>query len=83
MLNFIAESQPLFDNLTQFGAAGLMGAMWLWERNTSRTREKQIDEAHARILGDQLQLDQLVNVVQRNTEAMTRLAALIQEGAGK
>ena len=52
MLNFIADSTPIIENLTQLGAAGLMGAMWLWERNTSRTRERQIDEAHARILAE-------------------------------
>ena len=44
------------DQLTKLGAAGIMGAMWLWERRTSRQREQQIDESHARILGDRVQL---------------------------
>lgn len=83
MLCFLSESVPSLENLTQLGAAGLMGVMWLWERNTSRAREKQIDESHARIMSDRLELDQLVDVVRKNTEAMTRLASLIQEGAGR
>ena len=78
---FLAVDNPeSFSHLTNLGAAGIMGAMWLWERYTSRTREKQIDESHARILSDQLQLDQLIEVVQKNTEAMTRLTAQIEKG---
>jgi hypothetical protein len=66
---------PPLDSFTSLGAAGLMGAMWLWERTTSQKRETQIDEAHARIMGDRVQLDQLMNVVRQNAEAITRLCA--------
>ncbi len=52
-----------------------MGAMWLWERRTSQKRENQIDDAHARIMGDRVQLDQLMAVVRQNAEAITRLSA--------
>jgi hypothetical protein len=48
--------------------------MWLWERRTSRQREEQIDEAHARIMSDRVQIDQLIDVVKQNAEAMTRLS---------
>ena len=83
-MHFLAIDSPdNFSQLTNLGAAGIMGAMWLWERYTSRTRERQIDESHARILSDQLQLDQLIEVVQKNTEAMTRLSAMIEKGDGK
>jgi hypothetical protein len=68
----LAQTTP---DLTSLGAAGLMGAMWLWERRTSRQREEQLDEAHARIMADRVQLEQLIEVVQRNAEAMTRLSA--------
>ena len=68
------STTPL-DTLTSLGAAGLMGAMWLWERSTSQKREAQIDEAHARILGDRVQLEQLLSVVRQNAEALTRLCA--------
>jgi Flp pilus assembly protein TadB len=65
--------------LTSFGAAGLMGAMWLWERRASRQREEQLDEAHARIMQDRVQLDQLIDVVRQNSEAMARLSATQEE----
>jgi hypothetical protein len=73
MLTFIAETSAPVDQLTSLGAAGLMGAMWLWERRTSRTREQQLDEAHTRIVSDRVQLEQLIDVVRQNTEVMSRL----------
>jgi len=73
LMRILAETS--WPDFTSFGAAGLMGAMWLWERKTSRQREEQLDEAHARILGDRVQLEQLIDVVKKNTEAMTRLSA--------
>ena len=42
---------------------------------TSQRREQQIDEAHARILGDRVQLDVLMSVVRANAEAISRLSA--------
>jgi len=76
LLNILADlSQTPLDQITSFGVAGFMGAMWLWERRTSQKREQQIDEAHARILGDRIQLDQLMAVVRTNAEAISRLCA--------
>ena len=69
----LAEAIGPVSELTNLGVAGLMGVMWLWERRTSRQREQQIDEAHARIMGDRIQLDQLIDVVRQNTDAMARL----------
>ena len=69
-------AETSWPDFTSFGAAGLMGAMWLWERKTSRQREEQLDEAHVRILGDRVQLEQLISVVRQNVEAMTRLGAI-------
>jgi hypothetical protein len=74
ILGILAETMPLAE-LTNLGTAGLMGAMWLWERRTSRQREEQLDESHARIMGDRVQLDQLIEVVRHNAEAMSRLSA--------
>lgn len=73
-ISLLADAPPL-DNFTSLGAAGLMGAMWLWERSTSQKRESQIDEAHARILGDRVALDQMMAVVRQNAEAISRLCA--------
>lgn len=71
----MTETLPILDNLSSLGAAGIMGAMWLWERRTSSSREKQLDDAHARILADKVQLDALMELVKQNTEALTHLVA--------
>jgi hypothetical protein len=79
LLHLFADASPPLaaplDSIASFGAAGLMGAMWLWERRLSQKRESQIDDAHARILGDRVQLEQLMLVVRQNAEAITRLSA--------
>jgi len=59
-------------DLTSFGAAGLMGMMWLWERRQSRAYEQQINDCHKRILRDEERLDKLTKVVEQNTAALTR-----------
>ena len=80
VIQFLAESTaPPLAELTSFGAAGLMGAMWLWERRTSRQREEQLDQAHARILGDGVQLEQLMDVVRQNSAAFARLSAVQEQ----
>ncbi len=71
-----SETADAFSQLTSLGAAGIMGAMWLWERRQSQQRDQQLDESHARILGDRVQLDQLIEVVKTNAEAMTRLGTV-------
>jgi hypothetical protein len=76
MLHLILDTVPTMDQFTSLGTAGIMGAMWLWERRTSRVREQQIDEAHARIMADRVMIDELIDVVKQNTEAMTKLTQL-------
>lgn len=71
----LADGLAQLGELTSFGAAGMMGAMWLWERRTSQKREQQIDESHARIIGDRVQLEELIGVIKQNIEAFTRLSA--------
>lgn len=73
-LFILAEASGLPD-LASLGATGLMGAMWLWERRNSRQREEQLDQAHERIMHDKIELDQLIDVVRQNAEALTRLSA--------
>ena len=65
-------------DLAGLGSAGIMGAMWLWERRNSRQREQQIDEAHQRIMGDRVQLEQVFTVVRQNTEALARLCTMME-----
>ena len=59
-------------DLASFGAAGLMGALWVWERRLSRTREEQLTESHGRILRDEQRLSRLSEVIDHNTDAIAR-----------
>ena len=74
----LADGLPI-DGVANLGVAGLMGAMWLWERRTSQKRESQIDDAHARIMSDRVQLEQLMSVVKQNAEAVSRLSAVQEQ----
>lgn len=69
----LADAMPVLENLSSLGAAGLIGAMWLWERKQSSQRENQLDAAHARILSDGVKLEALMDLVKSSTEAMSTL----------
>lgn len=69
----------IVSDLTSFGAAGLMGAMWLWERKLSRVREEQIDRSHERIMRDEERLDKLTQVLEQNTAAISRFHEMQRE----
>ncbi len=73
LIQLLSDATAPLDSVTSLGAAGLMGAMWLWERRTSQKRESQLDEAHERIMGDQVKLEELIGVVRQNAEAISRL----------
>lgn len=62
----------LFREFAQFGVAGLMGVLWIWERLHSRRRENQLSEAHARLTDDREHLDVLIELVRQNTAAIER-----------
>lgn len=66
----VVVEQGLVEPLTQFGVAGLMGALWVWERLSSRRREAQLTEAHERLMGQRMELKVLVRLVRQNTEAI-------------
>ena len=57
---------------TQFGVAGLMGALWVWERMLSRKRDAQLNAAHERIIYQHHELRLLIRLVHRNTRAIER-----------
>lgn len=59
--------------MTQFGVAGLIGWMWLTERRASAERDRQLSEAHARILRDSEQRTVLVDALRDCTRAMVAL----------
>jgi len=69
----------IISDLASFGAAGLMGAMWLWERRLSGLREYQLNQSHERILRDEERLGRLIQVVEDNTAAIARFTETQRE----
>ncbi len=61
--------------LAQFGAAGLIGWMWLSERRAAAVRDRQLAEAHDRIQRDRTELDALLATLERNTRALAAVQA--------
>lgn len=58
--------------VAQFGVAGLMGVLWLWERTYSRRRERQLEEAHQHLTAERQELQVLIDLVKQNTSAIER-----------
>ncbi|MEM6391203.1 MAG: hypothetical protein AAF797_00215 [Planctomycetota bacterium] len=69
----LAEWIAALEPLTQFGVAGLMGTLWVWERYLSRNRENQLTEAHQLIRDERKQLAILIDLVHQNTQALHRV----------
>ena len=59
-------------SFTQFGVAGLMGALWVWERMLSRKRDTQLNAAHEQLMRQHHELRTLITLVRRNTRATER-----------
>jgi hypothetical protein len=64
---------------TQLGVAGLMGALWWWERRYSRQREEQLTAAHEQILGQREHLQALLEALQGNTRVIAEFTLVQQE----
>ena len=60
---------------TNFGAAGLIACCWLVERRAALAREKQLAEAHAKLMTERQGFDTLVTLAQECARAMTALEA--------
>ncbi|MEM6551152.1 MAG: hypothetical protein AAF750_03395 [Planctomycetota bacterium] len=69
----LAQTLAALEPLTQFGVAGLMGTLWVWERYLSRNREHQLTEAHQLIRDERKQLAILIDLVHQNTQALHRV----------
>lgn len=63
----------MIELIAQFGAAGLIGAMWLIERRLNQKRDRQLDAAHHRIIATRRDRDLLLRAIRDNTRAITRL----------
>lgn len=61
--------------LTQFGVAGMVCAMWLIERRASAKMEQQINETHAKLIGQIDERAALIEVIRENTRALCLLEA--------
>ncbi len=72
-----ADALPFTEALAQFGAAGLMGFLWVWERLHSRLREQQLSQAHDRLTAQRESLDALCELVRESTRATERCAGAI------
>lgn len=59
--------------VTQFGVAGLIAWMWMTERRSALVRERQLSEAHDRLMEQRAQLDALIRLVAENTRALASL----------
>jgi len=64
------ESLPI---ITQFGAAGLIGVLWIIERRHAMLRDRQLDEAHKSITALRAEGDSMLTVIKENTRAITAL----------
>jgi len=69
----------MIEPLTQFGVAGLMGFLWVWERKLSRKRESQLDTAHRELIGQRDQQQQLMQIVKHNTQTIERFDQTLSE----
>ncbi|MEM7578057.1 MAG: hypothetical protein AAF328_11365 [Planctomycetota bacterium] len=61
----------MIHDLVNLGAAGLMGVLWTWERMMSRQRERQLTEAHERLMSHRNEISALTDLAERNTRAIT------------
>ncbi len=59
--------------MAQFGAAGLIGLLWILERRHAAKRDRQLDDAHRAILTRDHELRILLSVIKENTRAISRL----------
>jgi biopolymer transport protein ExbB/TolQ len=59
--------------VAQFGAAGIVGWMWLSERRAAAVREKQLAEAHERLINERQNLDVVLRALENSTRTLTAL----------
>lgn len=65
----------LLVTLTQFGAAGLIGAMWVVERRAAASRDRALAEAHRKLMIERRELEIVVTALRENTRALAQLEA--------
>lgn len=68
--------------VAQFGTAGLIGWMWLAERRAAFVREKQMGEAHDRLMAERSSFEAVLQALRDNTKALASLEVGQRELAG-
>lgn len=63
----------MVETFTQFGAAGLIGLLWVYERRQAVSRERQLDEAHRKVVQQDHDGQVLTTLVKENTRALSAL----------
>lgn len=61
--------------MVQFGMAGLIGWMWLTERRSASNREKQLDEAHERLMQERIVVQVFLETMRENTRVLSHVEA--------
>lgn len=61
--------------MTQLGAAGLIGWLWITERRAGAARERQLDEAHAKLVQERQVVDALLGALRENTRVLGAIEA--------
>ncbi len=72
-------SETVLAMMTEFGAAGLIGLMWMLERRHAAKRDRQLDEAHQRMRAQRQELDLWLRLVRENTRAISGLGQAQRE----
>ncbi len=82
--------ETIVQHLAQLGAAGLMGLLWVLERRHGAQRERELTEAHVRLMESRTELGELIGVVKDNTAALAavhsgqeRLSQAFEQVAGE
>ena len=65
-------NEEIVKYFVQFGVAGLMGILWVWERLSSRKYETQLKEAHKKMIDQEQCISILISLVKQNTHAIER-----------
>ncbi|MEQ9460917.1 MAG: hypothetical protein RIG82_08205 [Phycisphaeraceae bacterium] len=58
--------------LTQLGAAGIMGGLWVWERGLSSRRERELNEAHSKLMAQREALAEFMDIARQNARIIER-----------
>lgn len=71
----VLDQAQVVASVAQFGVAGLVAWMWLVERRASAVRERELTEAHGRLMRGEREIGVLVEALRENTRVLSTLEA--------